>query len=72
MTYTVRQTLIPHNVTRSANISGAHRAPELALSSMEFRSPENLAFPALNTAFKHGKGIAPPYLDDMFMPSLNN
>ena len=43
----VRQTLVPRNVTISTKLRGAQRAPEHALRSMEFRSPENLIFPAL-------------------------
>ena len=35
------------NVTRSAKLWGAQRSPELALRSTNFRSPENLIFPAL-------------------------
>ena len=40
----MRQTLLPFNVTRSTNLRGAQRAPELTLRSTEFRSPENLNF----------------------------
>ena len=47
MGYTVRQILGPHNVTRSTKLREAQRASELTLRSMEFRSLENLIFPAL-------------------------
>ena len=43
----MRQTLVPRNVTRSTKLLGAQRAAELALRSTEFRSLENLNFPAL-------------------------
>ena len=33
----------------STKLRGAQGAPELALGSTEFRSPENLIFPALAT-----------------------
>ena len=49
MKYPVRQTLVPRNVTRGTNLRGTQSAPELALRSTEFRSPENLIFPALPT-----------------------
>ena len=49
MRYTVRQTLVPRNVTMSTKLRGAQRAPELPLRSTKFRSPENLIFPALTT-----------------------
>ena len=45
--YTVRQTLVRRNVTRGTKLQGVQRAPELVLRSTEFRSPENLIFPAL-------------------------
>ena len=45
--YTVRQTLVPRNVTRSTKLLGAQRAPGLALKSTEFRSPKRLIFLAL-------------------------
>ena len=47
MGYTVRQILGPHSVTRSTKLRGAQRSSELTLRSMEFRSLENLIFPAL-------------------------
>ena len=47
--HSVRQTLVPHKVTRSTKLWGAQRAPEFALRSTEFRSPENLVFPALSS-----------------------
>ena len=43
----VSQTLVPRNVTRSTKLREAQLAPELALRSTEFRSPENLIFPVL-------------------------
>ena len=43
----VRRTLLPRNVTRSTQLRGAQRSPELAMRSMGFRSPGNLIFPAL-------------------------
>ena len=51
----VRQTLVPCNVTRSANLPGAQHAPELVLRSTEFQSPENLIFPALYKIIKEQK-----------------
>ena len=42
MRYTVRQTLVPHNIAISTKLQGAQCAPELALRNMEFCSPENL------------------------------
>ena len=42
----MRQTLVPCNITRSTKSQGAQCAPELSLRSTEFRSPENLIFPA--------------------------
>ena len=42
------QTLVPCNVTRSTKLRRVQCAPELALRSTEFRSPENLIFPAVN------------------------
>ena len=42
----MRQTLLPRNVTRSTKLQGAQCAPELSFRSTEFRSPENLIFPA--------------------------
>ena len=44
----MRQILVPRNVTRSTKLQGAQCAPDLALKSTEFCSPENLIFPALN------------------------
>ena len=41
--YTVRQTLVPRNATRSTKLQEAQRAPELSFS----RSPESLIFLAL-------------------------
>ena len=40
------------NVTRSTKLRGTQHSPELALSSTDFCSPENLIFPALKTQFK--------------------
>ena len=45
--YTVWQTIVPCNITRSTKSRGAQRAPELALSSTEPSLQENLIFPAL-------------------------
>ena len=47
MRYTVKQTLVPRNVTMGTKLRGAQSTPELALRSTEFRSPENLIFSAL-------------------------
>ena len=52
--YTVRQTLVPRNVTRSTKLRGAERAPELVLRSTEFRSPENLFFRVLSLCIVRG------------------
>ena len=43
----MRQTFVARNVTRSTKLRGAQCLPKLALRSTEFRSPENLIFPAL-------------------------
>ena len=50
MRYTVRQTHVPHKVTRCTELQGTQRSPELTLKSMDFRAPENLIFPALISA----------------------
>ena len=55
--HTVRQTLLLRNVTRSTKLRGAQRSPELALRSTDFRSPENLIFPALFKAILKGLGL---------------
>ena len=47
----MRQTLLPHNATRSTKLRGAQHAPELALRSTEFSAPENLIFLALKFDF---------------------
>ena len=53
----MRQTLLLRNVTRSTKLRGAQRSPELALRSTDFRSPENLIFPALFKAILKGLGL---------------
>ena len=45
--FTVRQTILLCNVTRSTKSQSAQRSSELALRSTDFRSPENLIFPTL-------------------------
>ena len=40
----MRRTRVPLNVTRSTQLRGAQRSPELALRSTDFRVPENLIF----------------------------
>ena len=48
----MRRTRVPCNVTRSTNLRGAQRSPELGLKSTDFCAPENLIFAALQ---KHKK-----------------
>ena len=43
----MRQTHVPHEVTRCTKLQGAQCSPEIALRSMDFHAPENLTFPAL-------------------------
>ena len=45
--YTMRQTHIPPNITRSTKLQGAQSTPELAFKSTEFCETNNLIFPAL-------------------------
>ena len=40
----MRQTHVPHNVTR---LQGAHCYPKLPLRCTDFRAPENLILPVL-------------------------
>ena len=43
----MRRTRVPRKVTRSTELRGARRSPELALRSTEFRAPEHLNFSTL-------------------------
>ena len=45
------RTHVPRKVTRCTKLRGAQRSPELALRSTDFRTPENLIFPALSYYF---------------------
>ena len=46
------QTLVPRNVSRSSILRGAQHAPELALRSTDFCSPEKPFFSPLHKTFK--------------------
>ena len=45
--YTMRQTCVPLNITRSTKLRGMQCSPEIAFRSTDFCVPENLNFPAL-------------------------
>ena len=49
--YTMRQTCVPPNVTRSTKLGGTQRSLELAFRSTDFRVPKNLIFLALMSYF---------------------
>ena len=51
----MRETLLLYNVARSRNLQGTQHSPELALSSTDFCSTENLIFPALMCLCVHAK-----------------
>ena len=60
--YTMRRTHVPPNVTRSRILWGPQRSPELAFRSTDFCVAENLIFPALFSAGKHGDNILQLFL----------
>ena len=45
----MRRTRVPCKMTRSTKLQGAQRSPELGLRNTDFRAPENLIFPALQS-----------------------
>ena len=49
--YKMRRTRVPCKMTRSTKLWGAQRSPELGLRNMDFRAPENLIFPALQSFY---------------------
>ena len=44
----MRQTCVPHKVTRCTKLQGTQQSPKLTLRSTDFCVPENLIFPTLN------------------------
>ena len=51
----MRQTRVPHKVTRSTKLQSPKSSPELALRSTDFRAPETLIFPALSSGTVQGQ-----------------
>ena len=51
----MRQTRVPHKVTRSTKLQSPKSSPELALRSTGFRAPETLIFPALSSGTVQGQ-----------------